>query len=81
MKFSWYWCKMTEYHKVKVNLSDFQLNKLKSTAENATGVTFRLSWDKIGTEKLILSIIYYQLIAKSPVFARLLKMLHKNIKL
>ena len=62
---------MTDCHKVKVNLSDFQLNKLKSAPKNATGVTFRLSWDKIGIEKLILSIIYYQLIDKSPVFARL----------
>ena len=36
---------MTEYHSVTVKLSDFQLDKIKSVAKSATGVTLRLSSD------------------------------------
>ena len=32
---------MVEYSKVNVNLSDSQLNKFKSAAQNQTGVTLR----------------------------------------
>ena len=32
---------MVEYNKVNVKVSDSQLNKLKSTAKNQTGVTLR----------------------------------------
>ena len=51
MNFVEYWYKMTEYHSVNANLSDFQLNKLKSTAKNATGITLKLSPDMVGTEE------------------------------
>ena len=34
---------MTEYHSVNVQLSDSQLDKLKSATKNATNVTLRLS--------------------------------------
>ena len=46
---------METYHNVKVKLSDFQLNKPKFAAKNATGVTFRLSSGIIGTDFLILN--------------------------
>ena len=42
---------MTEYHSVKVKLSDSQLNKLKSPVKNATGVTLKVSSDMISTDK------------------------------
>ena len=34
---------MVEYNKVNVELSDSQLNKLKSAAKNQTGVTLRMN--------------------------------------
>ena len=34
---------MIEYSKVNVKLSDSQLNKLKTTVENQTGVTLRMN--------------------------------------
>ena len=42
---------MTENHSVNANLSGFQLNKLKSAAKNATGITLKLSSDMVGTEE------------------------------
>ena len=42
---------MTEYHSSNVRLLDFQLDKLKSMAKNATDVTLRLSYNMIGTDE------------------------------
>ena len=39
---------MTEYHSVNLELSDFQRDKLKAAAKNATAITLRLSLDMIG---------------------------------
>ena len=39
---------MTQYNRLNVNLSNFQLNKLKSAINNATEVTVRLSSNIIG---------------------------------
>ena len=42
---------MTHYNSVNVNLSDSQLNKLKSATKNETGVNLTLSSNKIGTNE------------------------------
>ena len=42
---------MTEYHSVKVNLSDFELDKLKFATKYTTGKTLRLSSDMIDTNE------------------------------
>ena len=50
---------MTEYHNVRLRLSDSQLDKLKSATKNATWVTLRSSSDMIGSVKVTFYIIYY----------------------
>ena len=42
---------MTHYNNVKVQLSDSQLNKSKSSIKNATEVTLQLSSNMIGDSK------------------------------
>ena len=42
---------MTEYHNVKVKLSDCQRYKFKSATKNVAGVTLRLPSDMIGADK------------------------------
>ena len=79
MNFVWFWYKMTEYHSVNLNLSDFQLSKLKSAAKNATGITLKLSSDMEGTDETVFCIIYYELIGKPLVFTILLKIIHRMI--
>ena len=79
INFVWYWHKMTAYHSVNLNLSDFQLNKLKSAAKNATGITLKLSSDMVGTDETIFCIIHYELIGKPQVFTVLLKIIRRTI--
>ena len=61
---------MTEYHIVKVKLSDFQLDNCESAAKNATGLILRLSSDMIGTDET--DFLHNLLLTKLPVFARFL---------
>ena len=50
---------MTKYHSVNLSLWDSQTDKLKSAAKNTTGITLRLSSEKVGNvTKLIVCIIY-----------------------
>ena len=39
---------MTQYNSLNVNLSNSQLNKLKSAIKNETGVVLRLSSNMVG---------------------------------
>ena len=39
---------MAQYNNVNVKLSDSQLNKLKSSTKNQTGITLRLSSNVMG---------------------------------
>ena len=43
---------MVEYNKANVKLSDSQLNKLKSTSKNQTGVTLKMSMKMFDANEL-----------------------------
>ena len=43
---------MVEYNKANIKLSDSQLNKLKSSAKNQTGVTLRMNIKMINGNNL-----------------------------
>ena len=43
---------MVEYNKANVNLSDSQLNKLKPTSKNQTGVTLKMSMKMFDVNEL-----------------------------
>ena len=45
--------KMVEYNKVNVKLSDWQLNKPKSTIKNQTGVTLKINTKFFWTKQFI----------------------------
>ena len=47
---------MTEYNSLNEKLSDSQLNKLKSTIKNETGVILRISSSMVGNSQMIILI-------------------------
>ena len=50
---------MTQYNSLNVELSNSQLNKLKSAIKNETELVLRLSSNIIGDNELIFLINYY----------------------
>ena len=50
---------MTQHNSLNVNLSNSQLDKLKSAIENETEVVLRLSSNMVGDRRQIFLINYY----------------------
>ena len=74
---------MAQHNSLNVKLSNSQLNKIKSTIKNKTGVVLRLSSNMIGIithmMKLIFPVNCFKLIDKLQIFVELLLNTHQLI--
>ena len=70
---------MTQYNRLNVELSNSQLNKIKSAIKNETEVVLRLSSNMVGDDETNFPHIIINLIDKLQIFVKPLQIIYQLI--